>query len=82
MWDRFLVAPQMRLFFGVLWIVLGIIWLLRSNGEEAAPDTPQTVFAEPKMKAAKWRGWETGTGVGLIAIGLFYVVAALFSHRW
>ena len=80
--DRAMVSPPMRLIFGALWILAGIGWHLRSTRNEAAPSTPLTLLSQPQAKTGEQRGWETGTGIALIALGLFYVVTGWFSQRW
>jgi hypothetical protein len=80
--DQALLEPRMRITFGVFWIVAGIGWLVRSSRNEANPAALYTLLSAPESKNAKQRGWETGTGVALIALGVFYTLAACFSDRW
>jgi hypothetical protein len=71
---------SIRVFLGVMWIILGITTLARSNRDESDAGTLATLFNKPETKTAKQRGWETGAGFGFLFIGLLHFVLAFLSH--
>jgi hypothetical protein len=67
-------------FLGVMWIILGIKTLARSNRDEADAGAVGTLFSKPDMKTAGRRGLETGVGFGFIFTGLLHFLWAFFSY--
>lgn len=71
---------SIRVFLGVMWIVLGITALVRSKRDEADAGAVGTLFNKPEMKDAKQRGWETGAGFGFLFLGLLQFLLVFLSR--
>ena len=72
---------SIRIFFGVMWIILGIRTLARSHEDESDSNALETLFVRPAMKTDKQRGWETGAGIGCVSLGILEFVLAFLASR-
>jgi hypothetical protein len=70
-----------EIFIGVIWIIWGVVYLVRSNSDEADRNATNTLFTAPTFKTALQRGWESGWGLGYLALGLLYFVWAYLRNR-
>jgi hypothetical protein len=71
---------EWKIMIGLVWLILGIVWLYRAMREEAHPDAPASLFAEPEAQTDKDRSWKVRLGVLNVMMGGVYVLSALFSH--
>jgi hypothetical protein len=70
-----------RIALGVLYFLVGFVWIRRSQRDEANSAAPISLFIPPEPQSDIERVARSRAGILYIAFGVYYILFAIFFRR-